>query len=466
MCNISPILKCPTTVLNRENDLNFNEDVGKFYDINFSKNGNGNNSFTFGMHEKENNCTHSDLCLTEVHCTDKGKKLNYSIKERFSEKERIEPNMEDIDFSEFKNLRTLPPKYSDEKDVRNNFICANNNIYIYAENKNGALLNEKARIAISNNNVVSYATKGRRYTIGGYANIMKRVNNEYHFSEKPNSLDVTDLINTLEFDSVENKDVLSSFNKMNLAKTNEFSYGDDIDGLGSSNVFDELMKSSNPLHSENSLGDRTLSQNMSVQKLFQDRKRYAQNVEHEQRICKPCAHVYNGSTCMNGDDCAFCHHSDHELISAKKWKKLVKNNVMKLNLLLDVLREPNETNINLLNEVMKPNVKGGLKKNKKLMNNGNTNMNMNMNMNMANNTHMHMYNNNFNNSYKHHKYNNYMKQNSIDRMPRNNNNGYNHYYQGSDTLDNNRTRHFIGHHHRIRMPRNYNNVMPTPHIHI
>lgn len=466
--NMSFHLKYPATVLNHATKMNSSGDSNDLYCYSLSKHSKGSKSFTFGAHGKEesnNKCSSSDLCLTEAHCTDLGKRLNYSLRERFADKENIESNMEDIDFLEMKNLRTLPPKYSNENDIRNNIICTNNNIYIYAENKNGTL-NEQARISVSNNNVIHYATKGRRYTIGGYADIQKKVNNEYAFFDAAAGLDITERMNTFEFDTIDSEDVLTSLNKINLAKANEVAFINDAHKLDSSNLFVELMKQPNSFHSEHSFNGKSLSGNLNIQNLLQDRKRYAQNVEHEQRICKPCAHVYNGSTCMNGDNCAFCHHSDHELISAKKWKKLVKNNVAKLNLLLEVLRDPNEANINLLNEVMKPSVKSGIKKHKKRVQN-NFSVGLNMHLNMINNTHMHMYNSNFNNHYRPYKYNNYNnynnyhpKQNGADRIPRNG--GYGFVYS-SDTLDSNRTRHFVGH-HRMGTPRNYNNVFPTPHI--
>lgn len=276
------------------------------------------NENKFGLDEN------SDICRTLSNYADYStKKVKYFVNKRFSEIENIEKNIEDIDYSAFKYFRTLPPKYSDENDIRNNIIFNNNNIYIYAENKNGTL-NEQACISISpDNNIIYCSTKGRRYTIGGHAGIQKNLNNEYNFLDENNFISPQNSIKTYTYDALDSSDLSSSFPKMNLIKTNDVLDDTNTNRINTANIFNEHIIM-NSCESSNLNTTKCLSKNLSVQKLFKYYKKCSQDLEHEQRICKPCAHVYNGSTCMNGDECSFCHHPDHVLISAKKWKKLVK----------------------------------------------------------------------------------------------------------------------------------------------
>ncbi|KAI4834916.1 zinc finger protein [Plasmodium brasilianum] len=319
---------------------------------------------------------YSDICRTVSSYTDyTTKKVKYVVNKRFSELENIEKNIEDIDYTTFRYFRTLPPKYSDENDLRNNIIFNSNNIYIYAENKNGTL-NEQACISISpDNNVIYCSTKGRRYTIGGHAGIQKNINNEYNFFEDNNLASPHDSIKTYTFDAIDSSDISSSFTKMNLIKTNDALDESNTNKIDTENIFNENVIM-NSCSSSILNTTKCIPKNMSVQKLFNYYKNCSQNLEHEQRVCKPCAHVYNGSTCMNGDECSFCHHPDHVLISAKKWKKLVKNNLEKLNILLHILRNPNDINANILNEMLKQNTKT-FKKSKKLNNSNSKMMNIN-----------------------------------------------------------------------------------------
>ncbi|CAA9990988.1 conserved Plasmodium protein, unknown function [Plasmodium knowlesi strain H] len=317
--------------------------------------------------EKMDSAMNSDIYRTLSNYADYStKKVKYVVNKRFSELENIEENVQDMDYSVFKYFRTLPPKYSDENDIRNNIIFNNNNIYIYAENKNGTL-NEQACISISpDNNIIYCSTKGRRYTIGGHAGIQKHINKEYNFFEDTNMISPHDSIKTCAFDAIDSSDISSSFTKMNLIKTNDVL--DDFNGNknNAGNIFNEHIIM-NSCDSSNLNTTKCLSKNESVQKLFKYYKKCSQDLDHEQRVCKPCAHVYNGNKCLNGDECAFCHHPDHVLISAKKWKKLVKNNMEKLNILLHVLRNPDDVNAQLMNEMLKLNTKN-FKKSRKMSN--------------------------------------------------------------------------------------------------
>lgn len=164
------------------------------------------NENKFGLDEN------SDICRTLSNYADYStKKVKYFVNKRFSEIENIEKNIEDIDYSAFKYFRTLPPKYSDENDIRNNIIFNNNNIYIYAENKNGTL-NEQACISISpDNNIIYCSTKGRRYTIGGHAGIQKNLNNEYNFLDENNFISPQNSIKTYTYDALDSSDLSSSF---------------------------------------------------------------------------------------------------------------------------------------------------------------------------------------------------------------------------------------------------------------
>ncbi|GAB69030.1 hypothetical protein PCYB_144580 [Plasmodium cynomolgi strain B] len=317
--------------------------------------------------EKMGSEMNSDICRTMSNYADYStKKVKYVVNKRFSELENIEENVQDMDYSVFKYFRTLPPKYSDENDIRNNIIFNNNNIYIYAENKNGTL-NEQACISISpDNNIIYCSTKGRRYTIGGHAGIQKHINKEYNFFEDTNLVSPHDSIKTCAFDAIDSSDISSSFTKMNLIKTNDVLDDFNANKNNTGNIFNEHIIM-NSCDSSNLNTTKCLSKNQSVQKLFKYYKKCSQNLDHEQRVCKPCAHVYNGNKCLNGDECAFCHHPDHVLISAKKWKKLVKNNMEKLNILLHVLRNPDDVNAQLLNEMLKQNTKN-FKKSRKMSN--------------------------------------------------------------------------------------------------
>ncbi|KMZ84454.1 conserved Plasmodium protein, unknown function [Plasmodium vivax] len=317
--------------------------------------------------EKMGSEMNSDICRTLSNYADYStKKVKYVVNKRFSELENIEENVQDMDYSVFKYFRTLPPKYSDENDIRNNIIFNNNNIYIYAENKNGTL-NEQACISISpDNNIIYCSTKGRRYTIGGHAGIQKNINKEYNFFEDTNIVSPHDSIKTCAFDALDSSDISSSFTKMNLIKTNDVLDDFNANKNNTGNIFNEHIIM-NSCDSSNLNTTKCLSKNQSVQKLFKYYKKCSQNLDHEQRVCKPCAHVYNGNKCLNGDECAFCHHPDHVLISAKKWKKLVKNNMEKLNILLHVLRNPDDVNAQLLNEMLKQNTKN-FKKSRKMSN--------------------------------------------------------------------------------------------------
>ncbi|SCM25181.1 conserved Plasmodium protein, unknown function [Plasmodium chabaudi adami] len=328
----------------------------------------------------------SDICRALSNYADyTTKKTNYVVNKRFSEIENIQENIEDIDYSTFKNFRTLPAKYSNDNDIRNNIIFNNNNIYIYAENKNGTL-NEQACISISpNNNMIYCSTRGRRYTIGGDAGIQKNVNNEYNFFDEINNTasSLHDTIKTYTFDAIDSSEISSTFTKMNLIKTNDILDDSNINKLNTGNIFNEHIIM-NSCDSNNLNTTKCISKNLSVQKLFKYYKKCSQDLEHEQRVCKPCAHVYNGNICMNGDDCSFCHHPDHVLISAKKWKKLVKNNMEKLDILLHVLRNPDDVNSKLLNEMLKHNPKN-FKASKKINNSTNNTM---LNINTCNNNNM------------------------------------------------------------------------------
>ncbi|KJP87230.1 hypothetical protein AK88_03147 [Plasmodium fragile] len=317
--------------------------------------------------EKMGSEMNSDICRTLSNYADYStKKVKYVVNKRFSELENIEQNVQDMDYSVFKYFRTLPPKYSDENDIRNNIIFNNNNIYIYAENKNGTL-NEQACISISpDNNIIYCSTKGRRYTIGGHAGIQKHINKEYNFFEDTNIVSPQDSIKTCAFDANDTSDISSSFTKMNLIKTNDVLDDFNVNKSNAGNIFNEHIIM-NSCDSSNLNTTKCLSKNESVQKLFKYYKKRSQDLDHEQRVCKPCAHVYNGNKCLNGDECAFCHHPDHVLISAKKWKKLVKNNMEKLNILLHVLRNPDDVNAQLLNEMLKQNTKN-FKKSRKMSN--------------------------------------------------------------------------------------------------
>ncbi|SBS98305.1 conserved Plasmodium protein, unknown function, partial [Plasmodium ovale curtisi] len=208
---------------------------------------------------------------------------------------------------------------------------------------------------------------GRRYTIGGHAGIQKNLNNEYNFFEDNNLPSPHDSIKTYNFDAIDSSEISSSFTKMDLIKTNDVLEDSSANKINTGTIFNENIIM-NSCESSNLNTTKCLSKNVSVQKLFKYYKTCSQNLEHEQRVCKPCAHVYNGSTCMNGDDCLFCHHPDHVLISAKKWKKLVKNNMEKLNILLHMLRNPDDVNAKLLNEMVKQN-STNFKKSKKTSNN-------------------------------------------------------------------------------------------------
>lgn len=353
------------------------------------------NENKFGLDEN------SDICRTLSNYADYStKKVKYFVNKRFSEIENIEKNIEDIDYSAFKYFRTLPPKYSDENDIRNNIIFNNNNIYIYAENKNGTL-NEQACISISpDNNIIYCSTKGRRYTIGGHAGIQKNLNNEYNFLDENNFISPQNSIKTYTYDALDSSDLSSSFPKMNLIKTNDVLDDTNTNRINTANIFNEHIIM-NSCESSNLNTTKCLSKNLSVQKLFKYYKKCSQDLEHEQRICKPCAHVYNGSTCMNGDECSFCHHPDHVLISAKKWKKLVKNNMEKLNILLHILRNPDDVNANFLNEMIKQNTKN-FKKNKKINN-------------IKNNTIINMYNQNIRHSNSNNNTINDMNNNNINK---------------------------------------------------
>ncbi|ANQ10961.1 Uncharacterized protein PCOAH_00054970 [Plasmodium coatneyi] len=317
--------------------------------------------------EKMDSAMNSDICRTLSNYADYStKKVKYVVNKRFSELENIEENVQDMDYSVFKYFRTLPPKYSDENDIRNNIIFNNNNIYIYAENKNGTL-NEQACISISpDNNIIYCSTRGRRYTIGGHAGIQKHINKEYNFFEDTNMMSPQDSIKTCAFDAIDSSDISSSFTKMNLIKTNDVLDDFNANKNNGGDIFNEHIIM-NSCESSNLNTTKCLSKNESVQKLFKYYKKCSQDLDHEQRVCKPCAHVYNGNKCLNGDECAFCHHPDHVLISAKKWKKLVKNNMEKLNILLHVLRNPDDVNAQLMNEMLKMNSKN-FKKGRKMSN--------------------------------------------------------------------------------------------------
>ncbi|CRG97764.1 conserved Plasmodium protein, unknown function [Plasmodium gallinaceum] len=442
---VSPITKYSFSEKNLNKNLTvMDEEKYKDYDTYLQKKESIYDSLIHLKHEDEKNCfdVNSEICRTESNYADfSTRKVKYVVNKRFSEFENIEKNIEDIDYSLFKYFRTLPPKYSDENDIRNNIIFNNNNIYIYAENKNGTL-NEQACISISpDNNIIYCSTKGRRYTIGGHAGIQKNVNNEYNFFEDNNSLSPQDSIKTYTFDAIDSSDISSSFTKMNLIKTNDVLDDCNINKINTGNIFNEHIIL-NSCGSSNLNTTKCLSKNFSVQKLFKHYKKCSQNLEHEQRICKPCAHVYNGNTCMNGDDCLFCHHPDHVLISAKKWKKLVKNNMEKLNILLHILRNPDDANANLLNEMLKQNTKN-FKKNKKLNNNNNINnkklMNNNDNSNKKN-------KNNKSKIY-------YFPQKNVDKLL---NSSYNNY-ESNETTDTYKSKFHIRN-HNVYMERNANFV--------
>ncbi|CRH02624.1 conserved Plasmodium protein, unknown function [Plasmodium relictum] len=445
---VSPIAKYAFSVKNLNKNLTvMDEEKYKDFDVYLQKKESIYDSLIHLKQDSdEKNCfdINSEIYRTESNYADfSPKKVKYVVNKRFSELENIEKNIEDIDYSMFKYFRTLPPKYSDENDIRNNIIFNNNNIYIYAENKNGTL-NEQACISISpDNNIIYCSTKGRRYTMGGYSGIQKNVNNEYNFFEDNNSLSPQDSIKTFTFDAIDSSDISSSFTKMNLIKTNDILDDCNTNKINTGNVFNEHMIL-NSCDSSNLNTTKCLSKNFSVQKLFNYYKKCSQNLEHEQRICKPCAHVYNGNTCMNGDDCLFCHHPDHVLISAKKWKKLVKNNMEKLNILLHIMRNPDDANANLLNEMLKQNTKN-FKKNKKINNNNNSNINNKKLM------------NNNNNSAKKNKNNKnkiyYFPQKNVEKMLRS---SYNNY-ESNETADTYKSK-FHVRNHNMYMERNANFV--------
>lgn len=381
------------------------------------------------------------------------KRVKYAVQQRYSDMELIEKADDEEDSSEarMKLMKTLPPKYSDESDIRNNIICTNSNIYIYAENKNGNL-NEEACISVSDDNKVIYcSTRGRRYTIGGYANIEKKLNNEYHFFEDANPMSAQSSKNTFSFDAFQGSELPSSLGRLNFSRTNECS-DESIQQLSSrTNMLMDAIH--NNTYDSNLSSTNSLSGNYSVQKLFKDYKKFTQNLEHDQRTCKPCAHVYNGSTCMNGDECAFCHHPDHVLISAKKWKKLVKNNMEKLDMILHVLRNPNDANSMLLKEMIMPsqNSMSGKKMNSRNYKTINTNtLNHNMNSPMIN--PMNYYN-------KKNRYNKkFVQQKNMETMMRS---PY-HFYDSNEGIPMNRGRNY---HYHVGYTKGYMGKSPNMQTH-